>query len=130
VSVGRSSERSDELRTIGAHAEIVAQQHPRVLLVGSAASSVPHRRLSMPGPRTGRPAATSPRWQGDSGRSTGALRPLGCIQTVDLFAEDVAVTGVPGELLDKGEQCPSHADASLAGIVVGVVEVEAGRDLT
>jgi hypothetical protein len=97
---------------------------------GFGAVDGPHRRLSMPGPRTGRPAATSPRWQGDSGRSTGPLRPLGCIQIVDLLAEDVAVTGVPGELLDKGEQCPSHADASLAGIVFGVVEVEAGRDLT
>jgi uncharacterized protein (DUF302 family) len=29
------------------------------------------------------------------------LRPLGCIQIVDLFAEDAAVTCVPGELLDK-----------------------------
>ena len=47
---------------------------------------------------------------------------------IDLFAEDVAVTCVPGELLDHGEQCPSHADVSLAGIVLGVVEVEAGRD--
>jgi len=49
---------------------------------------------------------------------------------VDLFAEDVAVTCVPGELLDHGEQCPSHADVSLAGIVLGVVEVEAGHDHT
>ncbi len=47
----------------------------------------------------------------------------------DLFAEDVAVTRVPGELLDHGEQGPSHADRALAGNVHGVVECEAGRDL-
>ena len=48
---------------------------------------------------------------------------------VDLFAEDVAVACVPGELLDHHEQCPSHADRSFAGIVLGVVELEAGRDI-
>ena len=47
---------------------------------------------------------------------------------IDLFAEDVAVTCVPGEFFDHGEQGPSHADPALAGIVLSVVEVEAGRD--
>ena len=38
------------------------------------------------------------------------------------------MTCVPGELLDHGKQCPSHADFSLARVVHGVVKVEAGHD--
>ncbi|WP_245997018.1 PfkB family carbohydrate kinase [Nocardia pseudobrasiliensis] len=48
----------------------------------------------------------------------------------DLFAEDIAVARVPGELLAHGEQGPSHADRALAGDVHGVVECEARRDLS
>ena len=57
------------------------------------------------------------------------VRLRGC-GLIDLFAEDIAVTSVPGEFFDHGEQCPSHAHCSFAGIVLDVVEVEAGGDHT
>jgi hypothetical protein len=46
---------------------------------------------------------------------------------IDLFAEDIAVTCVPGEFFDHGEQGPSHADCSFAGIVLGVVSDATSR---
>lgn len=55
------------------------------------------------------------------------VRLSGC-GLIDLFAEDVAVACVPGKFFDHGEQGPSHADFALAGIVLGVIEVEAGRN--
>lgn len=49
---------------------------------------------------------------------------------IDLLAKDVAVSCVPGKFFDHGEQGPSHADCSFTGVVLGVIEVEAGDDLT
>jgi hypothetical protein len=63
------------------------------------------------------------------GDKVSRVRLSGC-GLIDLFTEDVAVTCVPGEFFDHGEQGPSHADCSFAGIVLGVVEVETGGDHT
>src|SRR5882724_4333585 len=49
---------------------------------------------------------------------------------IDLFAKDVAVSCMPGKFFDHGEQGPSHADCPFTGVVLGVVEVEAGGDHT
>ena len=50
----------------------------------------------------------------------------GCL---DLFAQDVTVTGVSGVLGDHRQEGPSHTDQALAGLAFSVVEAEAGCDL-
>jgi hypothetical protein len=49
---------------------------------------------------------------------------------IDLFAEDVGVAGVSGELDDHCQQCLAHGEDSFVGDFGGVVEAVAGCDFS
>jgi hypothetical protein len=74
---------------------------------------------------TGAPAMPAAGCAG--GAEVSRVRQPSC-ELIDLFAQDIAVTSVPGEFFNHGKQGPSHADCSFAGIVFRVVEVETGGD--
>lgn len=108
-------------------ASVVANGHARLVLNGYV-SPIPTPTTPTP-PRTRSRAVCEAcsREHVLGGAAVSRVRPSGR-GLYDLFAQDVAVTRVPGEFFDHGEQGPSHAHCSFAGIVLGVVEVEAGGD--